>query len=453
MAFLLIVFLTGGAARIDVQSLLILRPVSAVACALALLTLRREHFRGFRALAVGFSLVILLCVMHLLPLPPAIWHSLPGRDVLADVDRAVGLGDVWRPLTMTPMNGWHSLISLLSPLAVLLLGVQLNETDRSRILLVVLAMGGVSGLLGILQVIGSPTGPLYFYNITNNGSAVGLFSNRNHAAALLACMFPMLAVFASSASATQSRQRFKEILALGTVVVNVPLILVTGSRLGLFLGVVGLLGAALIYRRPTRVRTVRRGGARWRVGPAPVLAGIAILLMGLLTAFFSRADAFTRLFERAPGEDGRTEFWTISIDLIGRYFPWGSGLGSFVEVYKIAEPTEALNQLYVNHAHNDWIEIPMTMGLPGMVALIASVVVIGWQSVIVWRTRDQSRSDVQYAKMGAVVIGMLALASVTDYPLRTPSLMCILTLSLLWLFSAGRPRGRDRDASASPESK
>src|SRR3546814_18783044 len=67
----------------------------------------------------------------------------------------------------------------------------------------------MSGGLGLAQVIGPRDGPLYLYEITNNGSAVGLFANRNHQAALLACLFPMLAVYASIDHPSAERMRLK----------------------------------------------------------------------------------------------------------------------------------------------------------------------------------------------------------------------------------------------------
>jgi hypothetical protein len=42
-AFLMLLFATGGASRIDVQSLVILRPLSVIVCVIALATVQREH--------------------------------------------------------------------------------------------------------------------------------------------------------------------------------------------------------------------------------------------------------------------------------------------------------------------------------------------------------------------------------------------------------------------------
>ncbi len=444
-AFLVLLFATGGASRADVQSLVILRPVSVFVCALALMTLRREHLAQRKWLLGSFAAVFALALLHVIPLPPALWQSLAGRQDLVDVEKLTGLTDVWRPLTLAPMNGWHALLSLFVPLAVILLGIQLNRDDLFRLLPFLIALAGISGLLGLLQAIGDPQSALYFYRITNNGSAVGLFANRNHAATLLACLFPMLAVFASTAKGTTDEVRLRQLVAAAIAIVLVPLILVTGSRSGLVSAIIGMLGAGLLYRRPTDVRTVRRGSPS-RVKAVPILAGLAVISLGFLTFFFSRAEAIERLFAEASGEDSRTDFWVVSLDLFWKYFPWGSGSGSFVEAFQILEPTYLLDATYLNRAHNDWVEIAVTFGLPGVIGLALASAAFFWRSYKLWRNADADRRCVAFGRLACVCIAMIAIASISDYPMRTPIMMGVFAIFALWFTE----NGRERSTSSSP---
>lgn len=445
-AYLVLLFTTGGASRTDVQSLVILRPVSVIVCALALMTLRREHLAQRKWLLGSFAAIFVLAFLHVLPLPPAIWQSLEGRQDLVDVDKLAGLSDTWRPLTLAPMNGWHALLSLFVPLAVLLLGIQLKRDDLFRLLQLMIALAGFSGLLGLLQAIGDPQSALYFYRITNNGSAVGLFANRNHAATLLACLFPMLAVFASTAKGTTDEVRLRQLVAAAIAIVLVPLILVTGSRSGLLSAIIGIFGAALLYRRPTDVRNVRRG-TQGRIKAVPILGGLAVLSLGFLTFFFSRAEAIERLFAEASGEDSRTDFWVVSIDLFWKYFPWGSGSGSFVEAFQILEPNYLLDATYLNRAHNDWVEIAVTFGLPGVIGLTLASAAFLWRSLKLWRNADASRRYVAFGRLASVCIAIIAIASVPDYPLRTPTMMGVFAILALWFTEDGR----ERSLSGSPD--
>lgn len=432
-AFLCVTFVTGGASRVDVQSLLLLRPLSVIVCALALLTLRREHFEGRKGLFAGFAAILLLCVVHLVPLPPSVWQSLPGRAIVAEIDKLAGLGAIWRPLTLTPMNSWHALASLATPLAVLLLGVQLQKEDLYRLLPLLLCLAASSGFIGLLQVIGDPKGALYLYRITNNGAAVGLFANRNHAAVLLACLFPMLAVYASIGTGTADRQRMRQFAAISAGIVLVPLLLVTGSRAGLLLSLPGLAAAALLYRQPLQGRALRRGEPRFKLSAVHIVSAAVIISLALLTILYARAEAWDRLFQESAGEDLRDDFWRVGSAMIWKYFPFGSGIGSFVEAYQLDEPSLYLNDRYVNHAHNDWLEIAITAGLPAMLIFVTAGFFYLKRTYILWRRPDADRRAVKIARLSSVMMAFIAMASLADYPLRTPAMMAVFALLCLWL--------------------
>jgi O-antigen ligase len=400
--------------------------------------LRREHFESRKLLLAGFAALLLLATIHVVPLPHSLWTALPGREELRAVDDAAGLSGQWRPITLAPANGWHALLSLFAPLAVFLLGIQLTREELYKLLTLLIGLSAISGLLGLLQAIGSPDSPLYFYRITNNGSAVGLFANRNHAATLLACMFPMLAAFAATARGTTDEQNRRQLVAAAIAIIIVPLILVTGSRSGLVTATIGLLASAAIYRRPTQGRVVRRGDKGLNFRAVPILTGLAIACLAFLTFYFSRAEAIARLFVDDTGSDKRTDFWIVSFDLFWKYFPVGSGSGSFVEAFQIIEPRRLLDATYLNHAHSDWIEVAVTFGLPGLLLMAAAVLLYAQRSYNLWRVMHATRRSVIFGRMAGAAIAIFAIASVSDYPLRTPTLMCVFTLFTIWFVEAKR---------------
>jgi O-antigen ligase len=432
--FLVILFLTGGASRIDAQSLIILRPLSVVMCAAALLTIRRQHFAERKWLWAGFASMALLCLLHLIPLPPVLWQSLPGREIVMEVDRVAGLGDVWRPLTLTPMTGWHALAALIIPLAVLMLGAQLTKDDLYRLLPVILALGVLSGLIGVLQILGDPRGSLYFYRITNNGAAVGLFANRNHAAVLLACLFPMLAVYASSVGDRDDKAKGRQLTAIAVGFVLVPLILVTGSRAGLIVTVPALIAAALLFSQLDQNST-RKKSPGFGLKRTHIMAATAVISLAFLTMYFARAEALERLFEQSAMEDARRDYWEIGLKMASDFFPFGSGSGSFVETYQMYEPLAYLIPTYANHMHNDWLELWLTMGLPGAVLTLAATAAFAVRSFWLWRQKNGNRRAVRYARMASIVLIIIAFASFGDYPLRTPIMLSLFALCTLWLTS------------------
>jgi O-antigen ligase len=435
VTFLILTFFTGGASRADVQSLVILRPAAVLFCGIGLWNLKWEQVKAHRFLFGMVAAIFALVLSHLIPLPPSIWGALPGRGIITKIDKVAELGAVWRPLSMVPSSTWNAFYSLFVPLAVLLLGVQLTREERFKLLPWLLGLGLFSGFWGIVQIVGSPDGPLYLYEVTNNGSAVGLFSNRNHQAILLAALFPMLAVYASTSIRSEEQAGVRLGLAIGAGFVLIPLLLVTGSRAGLILGVVGLLSVLLLYSKPASLTPKKR--TRRKFAPRYMIAAFGALCLGALTIIMSRAEAFQRLFAAGQGEDDRFKVWVPIAQMAWKYFPFGSGIGSFVEVYQIDEPYELLSPEFYNHAHNDWLEVYLTVGLPGLILLALAIYAVGRLGWEAFRTPMSEGRGIRFARLGAAVIAILALGSIGDYPLRAPSLACVFMIAALWLADSG----------------
>ena len=431
IGFISIVFLFGGGARRDILTLPLVRAAAALTCAASMFTIEVRHLRRHRIALVCVIAIAALIALHLIPLPPTLWILLPGREFVQANDRLAHLGAVWRPLTLAPGETWNSLYSLLVPLAVLLCGIQLELGQLRRLILAIVAIGIVSGLIGIMQVIGDTRGPLYFYRITNVGSAVGLFSNRNHHAIFLATLFPMISWLAGRRTANFERARIRSWLCALASVILVPIILVAGSRAGLILGILGILGAWRLYRPVAAGRAARRGPSRFDLR-APFVA-LAMLLMGVMTFLVSRADAVSRLTDNGEQGELRLKFWGPILALGWKYFPVGAGIGSFVEVYRMGEPDKLLDPSYLNHAHNELLEIWLTAGIPGLVVALPVAIVLTVASVAALRGSALAKPAGDLRALGGLTVLILLLGSIADYPLRTPSLAALMVVAILWL--------------------
>lgn len=434
--FLIIVVFTGGASRADVKSLVVLQPLSIFVCAVAILTLTVNDFKRNRWLLLGFGAIAATTALHLIPLPSAIWNGLSGRDLVAEIDQLTNQDGMYRSSTISPGSSWQALVSLFTPLAVLLLGIQLNSIDRNRVLKIMIGIGVLSVILGIFQSIGGMGGSLYLYRITNNGAAVGLFANRNNAALLLACLIPMLVVFASSQRGQADERRRRRMFAIAIGIVVLPLILVTGSRSGLFVSVLSLLFSAFLYTRIVKENAETAGDVKSSPGKGVVLAVFVIISLGLVTSYFARAEALDRFFEEAMEKDNRNKFWPISTQMIPTYFYLGSGPGSFSEAYQVATPLELLNEYYLNRAHNDWIETAVTLGLMGVIVLVIGIYFFLSRAALLWGFHPGQ--SLKLARMGSIGIALIAISSISDYPLRTPTMMSILVIFILWFVEPSR---------------
>ncbi|NIJ19284.1 O-antigen ligase [Sphingomonas naasensis] len=437
LAFLGVTALLGGGARGDVASLVILRPLAGLLCGVALATLRREQVTENRGLFAFAAAVIVYVAIQLVPLPPVIWHMLPGREIVAQIDTATGLGPTWRPISMAPLATWNALYSLLVPLVVLLLCVQIPPRQRRDLLPFFIAFGVISGLIGLLQVTSGYSSPLYFYRITNHDAAVGLFANRNHQAIFLACIFPMAAVLASTGVRTPEQARVRTGLMIAVALVIFPLLLVTGSRAGFVLGLIGIASTVALYRRPALDIPTKR---KTRTIAGPMVLAVAIVAgIALLMVLFTRAKTLSRITAADQLEDLRFRVWGPIVDMAWTYFPTGSGIGSFAEVFQVHEPEKLLRLSYLNHAHNDWLEVYMTGGLIGCALLLTAVVVIARDSLAAWRNATPG-AERTFGRLASVLFAMLGLASVADYPLRAPSIACLAVVAIFWLGDAARAR-------------
>jgi O-antigen ligase len=429
--YIVLVFLTGGGSRSDVASLIVLRPVAVLVSAWAFLQIDGATFKRWRGLLAIAAALFILPSLHLVPLPASIWQSLPGRDLVTTISKATELQASFRPLSMSPIDTVNALYSLFVPLAALLLCINLIERERRLILPVILGVGALAIVLGGLQALspGSPT--LHFYESDRMNAASGLFANRNHQALFLAVLLPMLSVFA----ATKSFSSIQRQLIIGTgLVILLPLLLVTGSRAGLILGLVALVSVLALMPSEASIRE-RKGLRAWLRDPR-LLIGAAGILCAFVIAVSQRAEAFKRLFATSVVEESRFQIWQPALRATAELMPFGSGIGSFVRTYQVYETDDLLTSTYRNHAHNDFIEIAMTGGLPALFMLL--VVVIAWARLSwKWMRLPPRSSEVLYGRLGAVLLLIFAIGSAVDYPVRVPSLACLLVIGAIWLRGSG----------------
>lgn len=350
---------------------------------------------------------------------------------------------------MVPPGGWNALFSLSVPLAALMLSLNADAVKHRRLAMVLLAIGSLSILVGMLQLFGSRTGPFYFYRVTNPGEMVGLFSNRNHHAIFLACLFPILGYFAGENVGDRHRLRLRLLLLAAFSGLLVTALILVGSRTGLVLGLLGALSMLPLLRQPQIMRRTHRDKSIPRAFPirrVQAAAASAIVATAALFVIYSDSSVVQRLFASGGVDELRLRAFGTLVTMAWEYFPVGSGYGSFPEVYQIHEPVELLGNTYLNHAHNDWLEVLQTGGLLGLVLLIAAVVAWARASWKVFFRVGEYSTTVWLGRSASMVILLLALASLADYPLRTPSLACFFAISAVWLARAYR-RGSSEDSN------
>ncbi len=435
--FMTLVFFTGGGSRDDVQSLVFLRPLAVLFGAYALTCRSSENWKGrLFPLYIAFALLALM-ILQSIPLPPSIWSELPGRKIFADIADLAGIEQPWRPLTLSPSRTLNSLFSLAIPISAMMLYLNLDETRRKQAVTVIIVLAAVSALWAMFQLAGPSRGPLYLYNITNNGIAVGLFANRNHQAVLLAAAIIMFGWYAASHAQAKQLAALKFYGSISGIFILVPLIFITGSRAGLILMAPAIVVAMILiyfgrYTAENRFAVKKSNNKikRFLSSRQLILFGslTAVVTIAALSIYFSRSLAFDRLFGGNELGGLRAELVPILFQMMEDYSPWGSGFGTFEYVYRIYEPQELLNPSYLNQAHNDWLQFPIEGGIP--VILISATAILWFlhKLTMLGKNWRPSRYTKYAALMAACVLLVFLTGSVGDYPLRVPSLIAVFAV-------------------------
>lgn len=424
--FLACCFVMGGASRLDVFSLILLQPLSVVCAAAIMLIPGPIRFEIIKMPMLVLLALATIMALQLVPLPPAIWTSLPGHDIVLRSAAMAGIEQPWRPISLTPDLTLASLSGLVVP-AVALIGFASLSVDRTYWILPVLLIGiALSALLGLAQIAGGPRSSFYLYAVTNNDSPVGFFSNRNHQALLIAIAWPFLALWAGLAHRGQSLL-VRRVTAGAAALFLVLLMVVTGSRAGLFLAVVGIAFAWLEWRRQA---SLGKGPVRpW----IPLVAFVVLAALVVVVSMgFSRDAAIERAFGTILSNEGRWNYLPVLVRMTQDFLPFGSGFGSFDPVFRVYEPADLLQPTYLNHAHNDLLELAITGGVPALVILLVFAVWAGKEGIAAFRSRGGARAS-GFGRLGLVIVICVGLSSLVDYPLRTPLIATIFAIACGWL--------------------
>jgi len=152
------------------------------------------------------------------------------------------------------------------------------------------------------------------------------------------------------------------------------------------------------------------------------LAGFVILLLSPAGERLAMTGASASL-------STRQEILSQSVEMIKAFSPIGSGLGTYPDVYALFEAPDAVTSTYVNHAHNDYVELAVELGVVG-VALVTLFLI--WWLVAVRRALAAPSASL-FAKAGAIGSASVLLHSAVDYPLRTSAIASAFALCLAML--------------------
>jgi O-antigen ligase len=419
LALFVLLSLAGGAARADVWGQTVVRGTAAAALLLAALFFEKPYIGALKPSLLLLLATLALVLLQLVPLPPSLWQALPGRAPFAEVIKGE---QPWRPLSIQPNATLNAGMSLLVPFAILIVAGGVRQKERVWVLPILLSLIVLCALSGLVQMSGTVfDNP--FINDTP-GAVSGLFANRNHFGLALAIGCLLAPVWA-----LQGESAWKMALALGLNILFILLILASGSRSGMFLGVAGTaMGVLITHRR--LLRALRRI-PRWaQFGIGTVAIGTIVALI-LISVYAGRAQSIDRALALDVTSDMRIRALPTVTAMTKTYFALGTGFGSFDTLFRMHEPFDLLKPTYFNHAHDDFIEIVLDGGLPALLLLVVGVAWWVVASIRVWRRTTSP--EVILGRLGSSMLLFILLASIVDYPARVPMFMAMIVLAAAWL--------------------
>jgi hypothetical protein len=355
-----------------------------------------KRLRGLLIIGLCFLLVPLL---QIIPLPLALLEILsPVRGQWART--LLELGNISSTtISYEPLATWMRLAWWLFLLTFAVLLAQALNSGRAKypvwLLHSLFVLAGLEAIYGILQALLPGLGVLWNLDpqtgLAYKGSARGTFINRNHYAAFLGLLWPVLLAYVLILKSPRKMEHVLGKRAQAQVLVQQKAFAIFCLAL-VILGLVlsqsrgGILGALLSFT----LLYLFAGLRQKRVAAALAACWIIMLGYGTIIGFDDISNRFSQI---GQGATGRVEIWKDGWNAVRDHPLTGTGLGTYPSVGR-AYQNAFSPQLRAHHAHNDYLEAVVEMGLPAAGILILGIWAL-WcsRAFFLWRNRQTMDPD------------------------------------------------------------
>eukprot|EP01037_Dinobryon_pediforme_P015547 gene15547-15694_t len=382
---------------------------------------RRSTPRAAFALAV---LALLIPIAQLIPLPPAFWHGLPGRQPEIDSLALIGQAQRWMPLTLTPARTFAALLAILVEVGLFLAVARLDLSGRMRLCAVIIAVGTAAAVLGGFQLSQAGGYRWVLYEDSNIGWMVGFHANRNAATDTFQIAILAIAAFLGTTRAHKSPPAVVIGLAVLLMLVLAIAAVLTGSRTGILLLPLTTLFAAWLAW-PLLKRAHR--AVSW---------GILLVAPVMVVPLAAAGPVQQALSRFSLDGEHRWDIWHDTVHAIAAVWPVGSGVGSFQVAYSAAQSIERMQPLLDLRAHNDWLEWTLEAGVPGLVVLAVIGAILLVRNIAALRESLQPGADRRMRAQAVFATGTLlhlGLHGAFDYPVRSMALAALVATAAAML--------------------
>lgn len=287
-----------------------------------------------------------------------------------------------------------------------------------RVIKTLIVFGFILGMFGIIQH-ATWNGKIYWLKkpISENATSYGPFVNRNHFAGFIGMLIPF-----SLGTALASR-RIEKKMTYGFLGIAMAVALFFSLSRG---GIMSFIASMLVFS----VLVLTKGMSKKKL--VPILLFVVVLAAYLL--FLGISPVVERFVQGEVSNEQRVTAWQGTLAALRDYPILGSGFGTFEYVFKIYQPNGLYG--YWDHAHNDYLELLLDLGLVGIIPVCIFLFVV---LRLIIRTEWKGR-DLYLGAALLASITSIAVHSLVDFNLHIPSnaLLFFLVLGLGVSLSTGK---------------
>ena len=424
LLLVLSVFL-GGTSQLIFSLKIPLYYISSLFIAHAILTKKKSVLSVWSPSVCLGAMLLALYLIYLIPLPVGMWSELSGRDIIVQSFELTDIQPPSLPLSLTPELTFFSIFNFLPLCAVvIIMGLSAQKTEIANAEKTILVIAISSFLIGLIDVLFG-THLFSAYQIYNIGFPVGIFSNINHQASLLAISLPLAIFYAHDFRKKRRRSEMKTTTfgLIGAIILTLGLLL-TQSVAGYFLLIISVVFSVLI---------MNSSGKHSKL----LLSSISILILGLMINTFLFENQFQLALDKftAQSASGRSQVFENSISIAQNFGFFGAGPGSFDTVYRLFENKDTLSPIFVNQAHNEFLQLWIEFGVLGLVWVALGLLWFVSCGFLLSKSKRRSRLK---GRIYLVCVFLVLIHSLVDYPLRTMAIGTIFTFFVVRIDALAR---------------
>lgn len=369
------------------------------------------------------SSYFILSLLYLLPITYEIWKNLPGRWIYIPVGDLLEYNE--KDIFSLSIIKWESvkfILGLIPPIVVFIIIKNLKKNQLKVIFLVFFITVIYQDLLGLVQYFldasqfsKSIARILNFIEaggVGHQGEAHGTYLNRDHYSSFLAMSISLIFSFTviHIRNFLIDKERFVYVLLLVfLLLLTITSLAIARSRAGISLTIISFFINLIIFYKLLG----KEGHPKKWLLLTPISGVLLIFLI-------PTTHIINRFIGLDPAEDGRIEIFSNTIIAIKHFFPIGSGPGTFDEIYRNFQPIDQLN--YINHAHNDYLELLMETGVVGIYVIFSFFIIYFLYTYKLFQQIKNKVTDYSYIRVASFVATLIFLFhALVDFNFHTPA--------------------------------